>query len=63
MTTTPKKKCKVAGIAFLLCAAACGGAAFVHARSSRPGLAVMVGVLAVFYFALGVLLLKRSKQP
>jgi uncharacterized membrane protein AbrB (regulator of aidB expression) len=59
----PKRRCKYGGIAMLVAAGLCGGAAICFARSPQPALAVVWITLAMFDVIFSVLLLKKGLQP
>jgi uncharacterized membrane protein AbrB (regulator of aidB expression) len=59
----PKRRCKYGGIAMLVAAGLCGGAAICFARSPQPALAVVWITLAMFDVIASVLLLKKGLQP
>jgi len=59
----PRRRCKYGGMAFLVAAGLCGGAAVCFARSPQPALAVVWIILAMFDVIASVFLLKKGWQP
>jgi hypothetical protein len=59
----PKKNCKVGGIMILVSSGLIGGAGVCYTKSPQPILAFGFFIVAILYAGLGILLLKKSKQP